>query len=549
MICVRALQLSVCLLVAQMAFGEQPRHVEEGVASPKTVPAVTVSIGNDRPMPYTEFGWDSKHHGSLHVVAVKGGGGVPASILASGDGTRIVIRGAARIDLRDGALNITPTAETSARSNPPATTRPTTQPALDGGVPMSHMRTRHYQIAMQGNAIAPGELAVTLEPLYAQLKAFFGTEPHQAEPLRLMIFESYRDYAKFIRSVAAAGDGNLDGPNQGREPVEPTGTYLQWTRTAVVVGGLGPCRTRDSIIRQCFAQFLYLAKDLNFAPSSDYYTSGLAQYFALHSWDGRWARFATIPDVYWFDVPAEAKVMFDQPPYKHSLRALATSSTKVSRLPQDGVRACGWGLVSFLLDKCPKEFGIWSDAIEHMVDPVTAWDKAFSSASDRALSDNYAEWLAKHQMLWCGLSGDWQNTDPHTFEGYETPGFPFWVAACATASPCTQITAQAELGQSASPGVVICCRASDEFTTVCVSPTGEVWLTRRFKLTWYARKLVGRINPPGLGKITLSAKWADNNVSVSVNGKTVYTQTDPLKGGLGIAVSDGGVTFTDVQAR
>lgn len=544
------LQAVLCLLVAQVVLGEESTQIETASSRPTTLPAVTMSVGNERPMPYTEVKWDSKRHGDLQFVGVRNDRGKPAFILASGDGTRMVIRGSIKaFELRGGAINIV-TATTAPDILKPVVATPlTTQPAPDSGVRMAIMRTQHYQMMVQGQAIDPAQLAAIVERLYARLKAFFGTEPHEAEPLRLMVFDSYRDYARFIRSVVAAGDGNLDGPIQSRGPVEPTGTYLQWIRTAVVVGGLGPCRTRDSVIRQCFTQFLYTAKDLNFAPSSDYYTSGLAQYFALHSWDGHVTRFATIPDVYWFDAPGEAREMFDLPPYKHSLRALATSPTKISRQPQDGVRACGWGLVSFLLDRHAKEYKIWSDSLEHLVDPAIAWDKAFSSASDGALSNEYAEWLAKHQMSWCGMEGDWQNTDPGTFEGYSIPGPLFGVAACATKTACKEITAQTEFGRSASPGVVICCQTSVDYTTVRITPRGELLMKRHANNISFPDELIGHIAPPGAGKITLSAKWENKKVSVSIDGKVVFAKPDPQKGQLGLAVSDGAATFTNVEIR
>ncbi len=318
-------------------------------------------------------------------------------------------------------------------------------------------KTAHYDLYLEGaDADAVADL---VEGEYAVLAQFFGREPNGC--LTLKVFSSHERYVATINALSPSRAGSARDMMSG-------GRYNPESKAAYAAQSRGPYSTRETILHECVHQFHFLAVCDNETPKSQYYAEGLAEHFAVHEWNGRHAVLGKVPLIAARDDPAQALSDL-RTQHRGGPRQLATSAERLGLDPRGLAYGAGWGLVSFLIDRRPEQFRHWAAELDAQAEPAAAWDHVFRGESDDALTKEYEAWLLAHQEPWRVISGDWQNTDEHTFQcATSTPkGAEFAVLKAPAATLRGSVSVDGD-----QAGVVVGYKSNDSYDVLFVSATG-----------------------------------------------------------------------------
>jgi hypothetical protein len=155
--------------------------------------------------------------------------------------------------------------------------------------------TEHYDLHAEG--VDEDEVGRLLEALHADLTKHFGRAPKGK--LRIEIYRTRDDWATALRR-----DRQIVPDGAG-------GYYAPGTKTAYLYVQPSEYFTRQLILHEATHQFHYLAATGNRNPAVGWYTEGLAEYFAMHNWDGTKLQTGVVPAVTLEDYPAKALEQFD----------------------------------------------------------------------------------------------------------------------------------------------------------------------------------------------------------------------------------------------
>jgi hypothetical protein len=270
---------------------------------------------------------------------------------------------------------------------------------------MRRFESRHYLVEVQDGD--PKEIATLLEQAYEQWTAFFGTEPKpllqgEGDRLRVRIFATQDEYRSAITADRVIGEMTLDA----------AGCYAPSNQTVYLWNQFSPDLTRAVVIHEGTHQFHGLA--VNGDSSSRWYDEGIAEYFAMHTWDGQKLRLGAVPTIATVDQPAKALHRFEHV-WKFRLRKLATDTGNVT---QEGYPDA-WALVTFLVQEDRKLFDHWAQQFRQGVAPGEAWERTFGKQGF-ALSERYLAWLRSQQRPWRAPYGAWQQVGD-AIEGMVSP--------------------------------------------------------------------------------------------------------------------------------
>ncbi|MFA6133743.1 MAG: hypothetical protein WC869_06975 [Phycisphaerae bacterium] len=249
------------------------------------------------------------------------------------------------------------------------------QPAGGSG---TELRTEHYDLYVEG--LDAAEVGNMLEQLHAQLTRYFGSAPSGRLPLAL-----YATREKWAAALQADGQAVLYAG----------GYYAPATRKAYVWVQPSAYFTRHVLLHEATHQFHWLTSTGNQFPSTNWYTEGLAEYFAMHNWDGRRLQTGVIPAITLEDYPAKALWKFE-----------AAGSDLGAMLPRAG-RPESWALVHFLVNKYPDQFRQLSAGLDQRADADETWKRAFGR-DYASFSQEYREWIVSHSQPWQIVWIGWQ---------------------------------------------------------------------------------------------------------------------------------------------
>lgn len=265
------------------------------------------------------------------------------------------------------ALSITRPTNALAATAPPSASQTGTE-----------LRTEHYDLYIEG--LDAAETGRMLEQLHAQLSQYFGCCPQGRLSVAL--------YATRERWAAAIAADGQTAPYGG-------GYYAPATRKAYAWVQPSAYFTRHVLLHEATHQFHWLTSTDNQFPSANWYTEGLAEYFAMHNWDGQRLQTGTIPSVTLEDYPAKA------------LRNFVSAGGDLARMLPHAGRPESWAMVHFLVNKYPAQFRQLSAGLDRRVDPQEAWQRAFGR-DIAGFSQEYRQWVASHAQPWEVVWVAWQ---------------------------------------------------------------------------------------------------------------------------------------------
>lgn len=250
--------------------------------------------------------------------------------------------------------------------------------------------TAHFILHAEG--LDPTETGLFLESAFAQMTNFFKAEPDRK--LSFKVFAGRREYQAEIDQMRGLfAWGKLGSLREAR------GCYLRENATAYGYVHPGTYETRCHLISLLALQFADAVRPWGYVPSLSFCDHGLAQYFALHNWDGEVLRLGIVPPI---------------APEEYPRLALEFFRNRDRRQLQDIVDGKAgpdipgaWGLVSFLISQHRDRFDDWRKGLNHGVDPSMAWQKQFGAVTPQFTVD-LESWLESKAMPWKILSGDWQ---------------------------------------------------------------------------------------------------------------------------------------------
>lgn len=309
--------------------------------------------------------------------------------------------------------------------------------------------TQHYDIHVEG--LDAREIGDMLEQLHDQLQTYFGTAPQGR--LSVGIYATRERW-----QAALQADRQYVPPSAG-------GYYSPYTKKAYLWLQPTAYFTRHLILHEVTHQFHWLVATGNLPPSATWYTEGLAEYFAMHSWDGKHLHTGVIPTVMLEDYPATAA--------KH----LGAAGWNLQKLLPVADRPEAWALISFLMEKYPAEFHTFSAKLDRQQDSVLAWKDNFGNDFSR-ISKEFHTWLDGHTTPWQIVWTSWQQRG----DALESDSTTLAITVLKL-TPKT-LTVELEPETKGNSGLVFAYQSADDFHMLQILPNNKIRIVHRSQGQW-----------------------------------------------------------------
>jgi len=236
----------------------------------------------------------------------------------------------------------------------------------------AEVQTEHYDLHIEG--LDANEVGRLLEQAYDNLQRFFRAAPN--DRLRLELYEKQDALLDILKA-------------EGVSPTDVGGYYSPRRKTAILVVQPSDYATRHLLLHEATHQFHHLAVTGNQPPSGFWYVEGLAEYFAMHNWDGKTLQVGVIPAITLEDYPAQA------------LQEVTKRNGDLQGLIQGtwGNRPEGWSLIHYLVNNEPHRFRQLARLLDRHVEPAAAWRQVFGEVTVKQ-ANAWRGWLEQHQQPW-----------------------------------------------------------------------------------------------------------------------------------------------------
>ena len=367
------------------------------------------------------------------------------------------------------------------------------------GAPPVETGSVHYDIHSAGSAAVGTDRL--LDCLYGQLSEYFEGVPNG--PLQIALFS---DRGHFCDALA----------RDGQPMVKGGGYYAPENRTVYLFNQPSAYYTRHLLLHEATHQFHLLAATENRMPKTTWYVEGLADYFAMHNWDGRRLRCGVVPVVSLEDYPAAALKTIEKnighPTWlRHIIEGRETASRPLS-----------WALIHFLVHRDREAFRRLGTQLDQNSKPLNAFHET-TGPVNKEFTREFHRWVVDHQQPWSIVWTEWQQSG-ELLEGWsETVGLlvhkkPLARLGATIAPSDSQWKAGGVFGYSSE---------SDHYL-VQLSSDGEVRIVRRMGKRWQA--VLSTTVAPETRSFTIER--LGHQVTITVNGNCLHKQTAPGKLGL-----------------
>ncbi len=347
-----------------------------------------------------------------------------------------------------------------------------------------------YTVYAEG--LDPVEIARMLGGLHADLTRHFGRSPKPG--LSVAVYASRRTFA--------------DALTRDRQPAPRSagGYYSPSTRKVYLYAQPSAYFTRQLILHECTHQFHWLVATGNRAPSAGWYTEGLAEYFAMHNWDGRRLRTGVVPAITLEDYPAKALEAFEAA--GRDLEAVATCQVPCGR-------PLAWALVHFLMNAHEGRFRELSRRLDRRDDPAAAWRAVFADTAP-ALGEALRRWIEQHAQPWRIVWTAWQQ------RGEAIEGRSATNALAVLKQTPARLTVDVEpVGDKLKAGLAFAYRSPEDFHLFQVVEGGRYRVLRRKGTVWVLLSH-GRVPAPTTTATTRPAQTVELTVVAGDDGATLF---------------------------
>jgi hypothetical protein len=375
--------------------------------------------------------------------------------------------------------------------------------------PPVEVETEHYEIRAAGvDALETGQM---LDQLYEQMTQFFGHRPKGSLPI-----EIFPGREEFHRSLTD------DGHPAGRGG----GYYAPENRKVYVSAQPSTYYTRQLLLHEAVHQFHFLVATGNRKLSATWYMEGLAEYFAMHDWDGTRLRCGVVPAVSLEDYPAAALAEIERS------SARAEWFRRVIGGDEPASRPLSWALAHLLMHRDRDAFRRLGERLDRDDDSLTAFGETIGPVTPE-FADELHRWVAQHQQPWSVVWNQWQQSGDR-LEGWAERT----VGLIVHKEPLNRL--QATIDPVKGPwkaGGVFGFQNENDFYLLQVTSEGQVQIIQRTNSGW---QYVLETDLPTDAR-RFSVQRRGEQVRVTVNGRSVHEQAVPGK--LGLHIDACRVTF------
>ena len=373
---------------------------------------------------------------------------------------------------------------------------------------VSQAETLHYQIRSAG--IPAQQLGRMLEQLYLDLTRFFGAAPRGRLELEL-----YADAAQFKAALQDDGQPFLGGG----------GYYALGRRKAYLYVQPSEHFTRQLVLHEATHQFHFQVVAPRMHSGSGWYKEGLAEYFGMHTWDGKTLRTGVVPAISLEDYPAQALRLFD---------ALAPELEAVIAGDKTTERPLYWALVHFIANRHPRQFAALRRQLHRAAAPAVAWRQCFGPLTPRFKSE-LRQWIAEHQQPWKSVWNVWQDRG-NALDGESTTN-----GLAVLKNTPQSLTAEMDLLKgSLRAGLVFGYQSPDDFSALQIVADQQARIVRRAGGKWQRIKTYPAPAATN-GRHIVSVNCSDDVAILTVNGEELERLS--AKGQVGLHVENCTVRF------
>ncbi len=385
--------------------------------------------------------------------------------------------------------------------------------------PQDEASTEHYRVLAEG-PLDPVEVGRLLEALHRRLARRYRRAPTGS--LAVSIYATRDRWAAALRA-----DGEPI-------PAKGGGYYSPKTKKAYLYVQPSVHYTRQLILHEATHQFHFLVATRNTAPRASWYTEGVAELHAMHTWDGTTLRGGVVPPISLEDYPGQA---LDQ------VAALEADPVGVLGGKVAIERPLAWAIVRYLETKHRKRFAALAAALDRGAAPLDAWRKAFGGPPGRDLGEAVRKAILAEPQPWRSVWTEWRPHGPDAIEG-SSKTIALAVLAEDRSELEVEIIPRSDDG-AFKAGVVFGFRSDAEFHFVELRADGSCRILKRAAARW---ETLHRADAPAADGATptLSLAREGEAVTVTVNGTELGRWTSA--GALGVAADACPVRF-EVRRR
>lgn len=369
--------------------------------------------------------------------------------------------------------------------------------------------TEHYSLHVE--KLDAADVGRMLEEFHRQMTASFGTAPRLNRKLRV---EIYADEERFHAALIA----------DGQPAVDAGGYYSPGTRKAYLWVQPSDYFTRQLILHECAHQFHLLAAARNKGSAAKWYTEGLAEYYAMHDWDGVHLTLCTVPPITLEDYPARALDHFRNKLHG-DLDGMITCRLTAER-PES------WALLHFLADEYPEKFRLLRAKLDHQIDAGAAWREIFGPVTPEIIA-SYTAWMEANAQPWRIVWVGWQQRG-EALEGKSDAS----ALAVLKVTP-RALSAQIDSAPGANGGLIFGFESDKNFIVWQLWGSNEVRIVHRVNGKWKETQY-----------FKLPPREASAVLSLAIVGETVVLSVDWVEiarihatGQVGLYVQDGSARF------
>ena len=391
----------------------------------------------------------------------------------------------------------------------------------------SQAHTAHYDV--RSACLDAQEVGVLLEQLYAKLATFFGRMPQ-----RRLAVELYADRRSFHEALARDGQPRVDAG----------GYFSPETKKVYLYPQPSEYFTRQVLLHEATHQFHVSVTTGSFPPQTCWYVEGLAEFFGMHTWDGKRLRTGVVPAVTLEDYPAQALRQFDACGGDLEGIVAGRSAEKwgvAMGLDKAGApRPLAWALVHFLMHRDPVRFASLAARLDRNEPPLAAWRQVYGRIT-RAMAGQFRQWIERNTQPWEIVWTGWQPWG-ETIEGHSSV-----VGMALLKRTPDRLVAELEpVDGPLKAGLAFGFRSKEDFYLLEVMSAGpgsavpaQASIVRRIDGAWksvISRRLASSSSLPLVALVR-----SGDQVTLSVDHQTITTLT--AAGRVGLAVDGCKVRF------
>jgi len=365
---------------------------------------------------------------------------------------------------------------------------------------VTDVTTEHYHVR---SAVPDAEVVGRmLEGLHGQLADFFGRRPEGR--LEVEVYPTREAYQEALG-------------RDGLKHVGGGGYYSPRTKKVYLFPQPSEYFSRQLILHEAAHQFHFLVATGNNAPRSTWYVEGLAEFFAMHKFDGEVLETGVVPAITLEDYPAKAIAALEACGW--DLEGIVSGRVKAGR-------PLAWSLVHFLIHRCPTKFKQLAEKLDRSLEPAAAWQATLGRITPELVGE-YRGWVEDRAQPWSIVWTAWQEV------GDRIEGHSRVVGVCVLKETPRRLEAEMELVEGKlKAGLVFGYRSPQDFNMLQVFSHGWVWIVRRVDDQW--ETLVSQTVPKTRDRNLVALSRDESRVRLSVNRRQVRTLEAPGQIGLNV---------------